>query len=194
MAYSCSAGNIRHNITIETIKSISNWTVENIPENSRDIQFDSHDIFFEILFLGFDGVSQRLYLYFWVNYLRQRSTLKFFKFLFFFDLRFWRPGMDHTNCSFPFHFRKPRHDNPEESLTNWWCQFSCTQRYLQQAHFLYIPLSPISAHVNWLLMRNSAKHCVGLFKDFCNIRNSKKRRSVLFSEKKNPVFMLNKLY
>ena len=64
--------------------------------------------------------------------------------------------------------------------------FRAHKSLLTTGIFFHIPLSPISAHANWLRIRNFAKHCVGMFKDFGNIRNSKKRCSVLFSEKKTP--------
>ena len=51
-----------------------------------------------------------------------------------------------------------------------------------------IPLSPIFAHVNRLLMQSSAKHCIGMFKDFDNIQNSKKRCPTFFREKTNLLF------
>ena len=55
------------------------------------MKFESHDIVFEILFLGFDGVSQRSR--FRVNDLTQRSTLRcsiFYSFLtFIYDVPAW---------------------------------------------------------------------------------------------------------
>ena len=69
-------------------------------------------IIFEILFLWFYGVSQRLRLK--VNGLEQGSTFEVLEFSFIFGVHFWRPGMGHTSCSLAFHLWKPRHDNPEE--------------------------------------------------------------------------------
>ena len=47
---------------------------------------------------------------------------------------------------------------------------------------------------NAMPMQSSAKYCIGMFKDFGNIPNSKKRCPVFFREKTSSVFILNNLY
>ena len=81
--------------------------------------------------------------------------------------------MDHTNCSFAFQFQKPCHDNVRGIFDKLLMPFSCTRSLLITGVFLCIPFTLISAHANRLPMQNSAENCVGLFKDFDNIPNSK---------------------
>ena len=147
------------------------------------VKFDSHDIIFKILFFWFDCVNQRLR--FRINGLTQGSILRCSNFLSFFDVRFWPPGMDHTNRSFSFHFRKPRYYNPMKLWKTVDPFFMHIKFTFNSNNFSSIPLSPIPAHANWLLIRNSAEHCIGMLKDFGDIPNSRKRYPVLFSEKKN---------
>ena len=61
-------------------------------------------------------------------------------------------------------------------------------------NFSYVPLLPISAHANRLLMQSLVKHCIVMFKDLGNISNSRIDAQSYLVERKIPCIYFSNLY
>ena len=110
--------------------------------------------------------------------------------MFNFFIHIWRSFMTSRPWSYYLFFESQR--ITQSNFDNWLMPFFVHTKFTSNRHIFYVLYRyPLFLHKqNWLLLQNSTKRFVGMFKAFGNIPNLKKRCPVVFSEKTSSLYSM----